>query len=326
MGRIPLIRASQAGPFLGAVRSAGLRVEPLVEASGLSPDALEEDPEAPVPEYAVWDLIDRCAAQVDAPHFGFEVGLGSSVEGLGAFGRQVGSAPTLGAALELFLHAVQRHSSHARFSVVRQANRVWFRRHGIDRIDVGAWQVEQYVLGIMVNVARLTLGAAWAPDRVLLKRGPLRGMPLPAVFRDAHVQRGAGVTAIELPAEALGRSSPRAAPAAPSPDSIELDLAASVRLGLRHALPSGRAGLDYAARLAGVSARTLQRWLWRGGHVFGEMLDDLRREEALRLLAESGVRIVDVAARLGYADQANFTRAFRRWTGKAPSVVRAEVR
>ena len=102
-----------------------------------------------------------------------------------------------------------------------------------------------------------------------------------------------------------------------------LDLTASVRIVLQHTLPTGWAALEHTARLAGVSPRTLQRWLDREGVTFEQVLDETRREEALGRLTSSATSVADLAARLGYANASNFTRAFRRWTGASPSAFRS---
>ena len=40
------------------------------------------------------------------------------------------------------------------------------------------------------------------------------------------------------------------------------------------------------------------------------------------MLRDRPLTIEDIAARLGYSDVANFTRAFRRWTGTTPAASR----
>ena len=47
----------------------------------------------------------------------------------------------------------------------------------------------------------------------------------------------------------------------------------------------------------------------------------MRRDRALTLL-RSSLSLGTVASRLGYSDLANFTRAFRRWTGTTPGAYR----
>ena len=52
-------------------------------------------------------------------------------------------------------------------------------------------------------------------------------------------------------------------------------------------------------------------------------LEAARRRDALRLLDNRALTAQEVAEMLGYRDAANFTRAFRRWTGQTPSQYRA---
>lgn len=76
--------------------------------------------------------------------------------------------------------------------------------------------------------------------------------------------------------------------------------------------------LEAVARDLGLSVRTLQRRLSYCGVDFKDLLDETRREEALRLISEAEHTMTEIAYRLGYSDPAHFTRAFKRWTGKAP--------
>ncbi len=88
----------------------------------------------------------------------------------------------------------------------------------------------------------------------------------------------------------------------------------------------GDASLDRIARDLRVSARTLRRQLDALGASFQGLLEDVRRVRAIEYLVETNEPVEQVAARLGYGDPSNFRRAFRRWTGKAPTTYRAERR
>lgn len=70
---------------------------------------------------------------------------------------------------------------------------------------------------------------------------------------------------------------------------------------------------------AGVSERTFQRQLETEGTSYSKLLAEFRQNETLRRLNEKDGTIASIASELGYADQAGLTRAFRRWTGQAPS-------
>lgn len=47
-----------------------------------------------------------------------------------------------------------------------------------------------------------------------------------------------------------------------------------------------------------------------------------RIAQARRLLSETGLSVADVAAQLGFSDQAHLTRAFRQVTGETPAAWR----
>jgi AraC-like DNA-binding protein len=83
------------------------------------------------------------------------------------------------------------------------------------------------------------------------------------------------------------------------------------------ALPASADVAEVASALK-MSPRTLQRRLEQEQTNFSEVLDDARFEVARRLLADSAVTLTDAALRLGFADLATFSRAFKRWTGVPP--------
>lgn len=88
-------------------------------------------------------------------------------------------------------------------------------------------------------------------------------------------------------------------------------------------LPRGEATLAKTAKQLHVTARTLQRRLLEEGVSFGELLVEVRRTQAERLLSRSDVALTEVAERVGYADAGAFVRAFRSWTGTTPGKYRS---
>jgi AraC-like DNA-binding protein len=85
---------------------------------------------------------------------------------------------------------------------------------------------------------------------------------------------------------------------------------------------AGFLSLDETARALGLSARTLKRRLDEEGTSFSAILDEQRRARALLLLRSPELSVDTIAERVGYSDIANFTRAFRRWTGTTPTAFR----
>jgi AraC-like DNA-binding protein len=89
---------------------------------------------------------------------------------------------------------------------------------------------------------------------------------------------------------------------------------------LRAALAAGQMpGMDAAATALGLTPRTLQRRLAERETSFQEEVNALRCALAKDLLRNPAQGIADIAARLGFADVANFHRAFKSWTGSTPA-------
>ena len=87
-------------------------------------------------------------------------------------------------------------------------------------------------------------------------------------------------------------------------------------------LATGEANIDRVARELGLSRQTLYRRLKGEGVTFEEILEAKRRQLAIRYLKLDRVSVKTAAYKLGFSDPAAFSRAFKRWTGIAPSEVR----
>ena len=73
----------------------------------------------------------------------------------------------------------------------------------------------------------------------------------------------------------------------------------------------------------GVSDRRLSQWIRQETGVgFPEYVEKLRMERAIELLGDSRRTIEEIAQMIGYASDKSFRRAFKRFTGQAPSMHR----
>ncbi|MBK5001412.1 helix-turn-helix domain-containing protein [Pseudomonas sp. S31] len=77
--------------------------------------------------------------------------------------------------------------------------------------------------------------------------------------------------------------------------------------------------LERVAAAFGTSPASFKRRLARHGTHFQEQLDLVRRDLALYLYQIKGYGNDEVAQYLGFNDNTNFRRSFKRWTGRVPS-------
>ncbi len=130
----------------------------------------------------------------------------------------------------------------------------------------------------------------------------------------ARPLRTANAEAAETLAAALARRRARAA------SSASARLAAALEDALAR---GGRPDREALARSLGMSGKTLARRLAMEQRLFRDVVHEVRRTLAQRLVVEEGLDLGEVAARVGFADLAAFGKAFRRWFGECPSAFRA---
>ncbi|HEX7915478.1 AraC family transcriptional regulator [Rudaea sp.] len=99
------------------------------------------------------------------------------------------------------------------------------------------------------------------------------------------------------------------------------EIVASVERILRRRLAEHPTLGDVASSL-NLSERTLRRHLAAAGRVYRDIHDQLRTERALELLSAGALSIADIGSEVGYSDAREFRRAFKRWTGAAPTAMR----
>ena len=87
-------------------------------------------------------------------------------------------------------------------------------------------------------------------------------------------------------------------------------------------LHTGDASMNLMAARMGLSRQTLYRNLKAEGVTFEKVLDELRHQMALHYLSGRKVSVNETAYLVGFSDPAAFSRAFKRWTGSSPRMMR----
>ena len=90
-------------------------------------------------------------------------------------------------------------------------------------------------------------------------------------------------------------------------------------------LPSGELSQEKVAYALNMSTRNLHRKLADEDTTFKQLLDDIKKDLALRYLKAPRISIIELSYMLGFTDQSSFTRAFKRWTNSTPSQYREQL-
>jgi AraC-like DNA-binding protein len=210
---------------------------------------------------------------------------------------------------------------------------IWLQYHASPGVPALTHDVWAGVVGAMCRSAYAgASGQAFTPAAVRLAHGRDAGSALLAASLGCAVDVDAACTAVAFSAAQLDAPLPGGHPGmALNAEKLLAATLAELNSGAAHAqvrahlltmLPSGQVSRAAVAERMHLTERTLQRRLEDEQFGFAELLQQTRLELAQNLLRDPAHDVQDVAFILGFAEISSFTRAFRRWTGRAPTAWR----
>ncbi|MCB9766095.1 MAG: AraC family transcriptional regulator [Alphaproteobacteria bacterium] len=331
MTRLPTVDNGIVRALLALVKQRGGDAAALRRAVGLA----DVDLEARWGRVALttyYDLIERSSAALGDPALGIRLGQASALDEFDLVSILLMTAPTLGHALRTVLRfqRLWAEGEWLELGVARSEARLVFHPWGLPR------EAHRLLAGYhLVEAARVPpalLRRPWRPLHAEVAWPVDATTPLLEEALGVPVRCGSPATALVFPAALLDAPMPAAdrlihgellRQAAERlrarPDGIDLIDQLSAHLEQR--LEDGALSVAQAAAALGRSTRSLQRDLRAQGTSFGQVLRAVREARAARLL-RAGVSVTEVALRLGYSQTSAFSRAFRQWTGVAPTDVR----
>lgn len=99
-------------------------------------------------------------------------------------------------------------------------------------------------------------------------------------------------------------------------------VADEVCIRVANTLAEGEPKIAAVAGAMGLSPRSLQRKLAAENHTFARLLDNTRKRLAHEMVLKPTEQIKNLAYDLGFSDQSNFNRAFKRWFSMSPTEYR----
>ena len=100
------------------------------------------------------------------------------------------------------------------------------------------------------------------------------------------------------------------------------DIVARVRAILVDQLPNGGISDDNVADALHMSVRTMHRKLAVADSNFRTLLVGMRRKLAEEYILDNSLTLTEISLLLGFSEPSSFSRAFKSWTGAAPSEAR----
>lgn len=188
-------------------------------------------------------------------------------------------------------------------------------------------------LSTIVRMCRINYGDTFAPLRVLTTRPQPLSVETHETFFKCPVVFSSKTNSLYFAKADIEKRLPTAnAELALKSDQMAVeylaryehdDIILKIKSLLINKWPGGRISENEIAEALNLSTRTLHRKLQGQGLNINTLLDETRKELAILYLENSDLTIGEIAYLVGFSEPANFSRAFRRWTGMTPHAYRS---
>ncbi|HEY6099137.1 MAG TPA: AraC family transcriptional regulator [Anaeromyxobacter sp.] len=314
---------------IAALEARGIDAGGALRAAQLSREAVSSV-EGRVPYLAVRALWEAAAEAAGDPSFGVHVAEALPIGALDVLDYVMSAEATAGAALSRIVRYVRLVHDPVDLRLVVEPDHA--------RIVGGvpmspAPQLDEFGLTLLLVRSRQATGVRWTPARMTFQHervhddGELsRVFGCPVAFGAREIELRFARSVLDLPhlhadstlLAVVTRFADAALAAVPSPG----DLVARASSAIARRMSVELATLSGTAAALGLPERTLQRRLAEAGVSHSGLVEAVRRELALKHLADARLSIAEIAFLLHFADSTAFDRAFKRWTGEPPAQYR----
>ncbi len=344
---IPLTGETHRNPAPGVIAASATGVVSWIERlngdvdrifgeSGIAPE-MAGSPTLVLDLKSFCRLFEESARSTHSDNFGLWFGVKFEPRDLGLWGYAALSAPTMGSALSTLVELFPLHQQSSSMRFGRDASGLMRLEYRIEApAIVERRQDAELTLGQIVSFMRTSLGVRWSPDEVHFEH------PRPEGWREHEQAFGAPVyfsrpsNALLFNANVLGVPMPTHDPRllvamrhcmeqlGRRPD-LRARISDQVRAAVGARLAEGVPSLDVIAAELRLAPSHIQRELHYDGLTFTGLVEAARRDLALNYLRQRQLSMSEIALLLGYSELSAFSRAVRRWTGRSPRGVRANL-
>jgi AraC-like DNA-binding protein len=302
-----------------------LRVSPLEQLRRvrLNPACLT-NPDTRIPASALFRLLENSAQAAGIDNFGLRMAEGRKLSNLGPLAVVLRSQPTMRKALEAMRNYCHLQAEEVTLLVEENEGVLCIREELTPDGAEPLRQATEMSIGVLYRALRVLLGDQWQPTVVCFRHPPPRDASVHRRVFDMRVRFNSNIDGIVCRAANLDDPLPNYDPETARYlrkllDVIDTQPAHSAPKRVRQLvwalLPTGRCSLEVVAQHLGLDRRTLHRHLQREGESFSAIVEEVRGELAVRLLAQPERLLKDLAEQLGFSELSAFSRWFVRRYG-----------
>lgn len=323
------IRVAGLGGFEDLVHSYGKNPANILDKVGLLPSMIRE-PHSLIDHDKYTNLLELAGIVCNDECFGLKLGAKQNIQTIGLIGVYMSKQREIARALLVAQKYIYTHAESFVFhvnEVSEQLCELDLLRQNTQNIDRA--QKSQLSICLICNILKYLINPTWRPEKVKLKQNPsprskqlltkILGCPVefntkknaiyfstiylsykPYYFEDDLVN--------QLIVQQLENE---------SNTSIHHDVFL-IESSMKMLLATADCSMANVALCVGQHPKKVQRQLKNEGTTYRDLLEEVRKKEAIRIINTGNISLTDVAFQLGYAELSVFSRQFKSWFGVTP--------
>lgn len=286
------------------------------------------NPEVRIDESQIINLWNEIAQNSSIPHIGLLIGQRINPLAKGLLASWVSQSETLGEALIIFQQHISLMSPSEHWSIETQ--------QGCTRLVFTLAENKNYpISAIERSMSALLSWGEVLTGQVLQPSEVTFNFPLPNYITQYQLVFGSDLrfnseeNSLSFPAHFLDLPVKSANPllkkmiqvkAKEAFDALSENstLSEKIKEIILNSLAEQKSNIDYVSEILCISRQTLYRHLKQEDTNFKTLLNDVRKEQALKLLQAEKSNMTHISLSLGFNETSSFYKAFHRWYGITP--------
>lgn len=322
------VRSASLSGYVELVNELGGDPIALLTAANIIPAQLN-NPDNMILYRQLGDLLENSAKHLNSPTFGTALSLKQNITTIGLIGAYMCQQNTIGDALRVARRYTYMHAQGASFDIVEEASDYCMIKFEllIDK-EQHYTQLVQLSLGLIFRVIQDMVGNNWKADCIYFRQ--------PNPFFNNHdflsvcrqkIQFEKEMDALRFPSKVLTYKpqmpinlindivANQFRQNGPTTELINIDV---IRHAINMLLSTGDCNKKNIALSLGLHPKKLERTLQEHQTSYRGLLEETRKEIALRMLQLGDVSMTTLALNLGYSELSAFSRSFKTWFGVSP--------
>ena len=309
----------------------GLNSRALFEKAGLNPAKLR-NPDARYPDKRIMQLWQYALAEIKDPCLGLELASHFHATTLHALGFAWLASQSLKDAFARLIRYSRIITDVEKFSFEETTQDFRFKMLLPNGQPYFPYEDYDAAFAIVVKLCRMSVGEDFSPKHIIMQRPETTCVDRFYEFFRCSIDFSSDGYEIWFNKQDVGKQLSTANERLALMNDkvvmdylVELDkddIVMQVKQRLIDRLPTGDVCQKDIAAALYMSERNLQRKLAERKTSYKKTLDEVRSELARGYINDARLSINEITYLLGFSEPANFTRAFKRWHGVAPSAYR----